>query len=221
MSTAARSCICPSAGRRAPRTPGPEVSRSLGGSTFFFHADLLGDGHCDTALVDQVGAKVYLPLSYSEACSPIPRPDLGEARVGAVLLAPLPAGVEVVDVSVHGTVLPQVPVGEGELIPAASDDDRDRGPLLGMGWPTVDTSQIPASTDEYVIPLRQAVADLQGEITETATTIEISGDVLFAKNEYSIDAAGRQVIARAVDQLKDKGRGQHHAGRGRAHRQRW
>lgn len=151
------------------------ASRSLGGSTYYFHSAVLGEAHCDTALIDQVGAKIYLPLPDAEACSPIPRPAPGEARVGAVLLAPLPPEVSVVDVSVHGTVLTGVPVGDGELVPAATgatDGDAERyGPVLGMGWPTLDLSQIPASTDEYVVPLRQAVVDLEGEITSLSTCL--------------------------------------------------
>lgn len=167
---------------------------------YYLQRPHVGHSECDVAVIDQVGAQMYLPLPPREAmCTPKPLGEPGEARVAAVTVAELEPEVTVVDVSIHGTVLTDVPVGDGELAPLHEDSG---APLLGMGWPLPELGDIPDSTADYVIPLRQMVSDLEGEISETATAIEVAGDVLFEVDSWDIDGDGQAILAQAVEQLR-------------------
>lgn len=169
---------------------------------YYLQRPHVGYSECDVAVIDQVGAQLYLPLPpRSSMCTPEPLGEPGEARVAAVTVAEIDPEVTVVDVAIHGTVLTDIPVGDGELTPLPEDDG---APLLGMGWPLPDLSEVPASTADYVIPLRQMVSDLKGEITETATSIELAGDVLFEVDSWDIDPDGQAIVAQAVEQLREQ-----------------
>lgn len=184
---------------------------ALGGNLHKYQQGLEGVGaHCDVAVIDQVGGWMYAPFPDAngrpagELCSAEPWSEVGEARAAAVAVAPLPDDLEVVDVSIRGTVFPNVPVLEGALEPVAEPDRQ--GPLVGMGWPSLDAAAISAADGaDRIYPVTSGVQDVAGEITETNTTIELSGDVLFAIDSADINAAGQEVLARAVEQLNDKG----------------
>lgn len=190
-----------------PRTA---MIRSLGGNLNLYGQGQQLGAHCDVAVIDQAGGQMYAPLPDAqsrpagELCSERPfSQELGEARVTAVALAEMPDDVDVVDVAIRGVLLPAVPVGEGQLEPFA-EPERQLGPLVGMGWPELDLTAIAAADgSERIYPLGHLTQDLEGEISETQTTLELSGDVLFEIDSADIDASGREVLDRAIEQLRE------------------
>ena len=163
---------------------------------------------CDTAAIDQAGRVLYGPLGDDTGinpalCSAAPDVAAGEARVAAVAVAPIPPDVTLVDVSISGTLIPDVPVEDGALLPAA--EDTSAAPLLGMGWPVLDHVAMAAEDPAvHTYPLIQAVSDVRGEITDTRDALQLSGDVLFAKNSAIINPDGSRVLQDAADALKAK-----------------
>lgn len=192
-------------------TPAYALSQTLGGNINLYLQGRDAGRHCDVAVIDQAGGWMYAPMPraqytpYGDLCSAEPYGEVGEARVAAVALAPLPDGVDRVDVSIRGTLFPDVPVAEGMLEPAAEPDDR-RGPLVGTGWPVLNEEAIAASDpSDRIYPVTQGIQDVAGEITESQSTLELSGDVLFAFGSADIDPAGHAVIERAVEEIRARG----------------
>ncbi len=198
----------------AAANPSDALWQTLGGSINIYGAgDILN--HCDVAVIDQVGGMMYTALPRTTPpgasadvplCSDAPfASSVGEARVAAVAVAELPADLGVVDVSIRGILFPEVPVGDGQLQPFA-EPELGVGPLVGMGWPELDEAAIAvADSTGRTRPVVQSIQDLKGEITETQSTLELSGDVLFEIDSADIDAHGKDVLDRAVEQLKEKG----------------
>lgn len=182
---------------------------SIGPSNTVFRQGREGQNYCDVGVIDQMGGLVYGPLGEghqfdSGLCSAAPWAAPGEARVLAAAVAPVPTDVEVVDVSIRGSLIPDVPVEDGPLLPVA--EDPGEAPLLGMGWPELDTAAMSAvDPATFIYPLTQSVSDLEGEVNTTAEAVEIAGDVLFEKNSATIGPEGQRVLQAAAEELKAKG----------------
>lgn len=180
--------------------------RSLGGTLPVFMQDTgkVGARFCDVAALDNAGARLYTYVA-DGVCTEEPRPsewELGKAYVFAVGLPALPPAVDRVDVSIRGSIVQDVPVEEGILAPQT---ERDTAPVLGTAWPKVDPAQAGTTPEKSIYPLYQAVSDLEGTITQTATTLDLNTDVLFAHDSATISGAGKQAIAQAAEQLTARG----------------
>ncbi|MBL8931209.1 MAG: OmpA family protein [Kineosporiaceae bacterium] len=184
------------------------ASGSLGGTGSVFWDSNVGEKFCDAAAVDAVAGLVYGPLP-DGVCSqnPLSSPDrwqLGKAYVFAVGLAPIPAGVQSVEVSIRGSVMLDVPVGDGPLEPLAPNGF---APVLGTAWPRVDPPPQATTADPRasIYPLHQEISNLEGSVTTDTNSVDLATDVLFAVDSATVTAAGRGAIAEAATALRDKG----------------
>lgn len=178
------------------------LSASMGGSINTYSPVSSVSGFCDVAVADNAGAKLYAPVT-DGVCTkdPVNDWDAGKAYVFAVGVAPLPAGVDTVDVSVRGAMFQDVPVTQGALAPQAEDK---YAPVFGVAWPQVDVTQVGTDPQASVYPLVQSSRDLQGAVTTSQTSIDLNSAVLFAHDSAEVTPAGVTAIEQAAATLKER-----------------
>lgn len=171
----------------------------------------------DVSLVDVVGRKVYEPLVPAEdepcLCSRFAdvSTELGDVSVLYAVMPELPEEVSTVDVRLgFGAIVPDVPVSQGALEPAAPAQDRTI--LLGQPWPQIDPAVVEQAMDPNtaIYPLKTAVGSEDGSmLTETEpdeVTVNLAADVLFEFGEATLDRRATAVIRAAADQVNETGR---------------
>ena len=132
---------------------------------------------------------------------------LGRAPVGWVLLAPVPRGVDRVDVFFGSWLVQDVPVEDGLLEPVVDDP----APAVGTGWPRVDTSRLPDVVDPEgaVFPLRSQVQDVTKKVTQAnrkgSAELDLDASVLFATDKATLTGAANTVITEAAQQITAAG----------------
>jgi outer membrane protein OmpA-like peptidoglycan-associated protein len=176
-----------------------------------------GAGLTSTRIVDSATGEVLstLPDGQDRFAGPFTSPveafpeEPGLMHALYAVLPPLPDDVATVDVQVgFGTVIPDVPVGDGLLEPVVEQE----AVPLGTGWPEVDPRALaaPEDPDPSRHPLSVVTEALDGSQVTTEVdeqvTIDIAADVLFAFDsaDLSPEAAARvrevaaEVTARAA-----------------------
>ena len=132
---------------------------------------------------------------------------LGRAVVGWVLLAPVPQGVDKVDVFFGSWLVQDVPVQDGPLEPVVEDP----APAVGTGWPRVDTSRLGDVVDPQgaVFPLRSQVQDVSKKVTRStrkgSPELDLDASVLFATDKATLTTAANAVITEAAKQITAAG----------------
>ena len=129
----------------------------------------------------------------------------GVMGVVYTVLPPLPEGVDTVHVQLGlGSVVSDVPVGEGLLEPVSNDDTVIP---LGTGWPEVDLDAIARSPEpeESVHPRSVVTVDLEGATVTTESTeqvtIDVAADVLFAFDSAELSPESRATLDDVADQI--------------------
>ncbi|GIL35669.1 hypothetical protein [Phycicoccus sp. DTK01] len=149
----------------AGEAPDPEVlpvtAYGSGLDTFGTLQASSGATFMDTAaLVDVPGKRSYGALRTAAGRAvAAPPPVAGTDRVRLsgravmqwVALAPVPAKVRTVDVLVGSAFVPGIPVGDGLLEPTVEDP----APVVGTGWPRVDTVAIGGARADSTIKTLQ------------------------------------------------------------------
>jgi outer membrane protein OmpA-like peptidoglycan-associated protein len=133
--------------------------------------------------------------------------ELAQAKVAYSVLAPIPASVKRVDVFIGSQLLQDVPVEEGLLEPVSDE----ASPVVGTGWPKVDTAAIATVQDPQssVLPLRSRVTNLADKVSKakskTGSALEIDASVLFAVDKATLSPKASSVIAAAAKQITTAG----------------
>jgi hypothetical protein len=149
----------------AGEAPDPEVlpvtAYGSGPDTFGTLQASAGATFMDTAaLVDVPGKRSYGALRTATgravaAPPPVAETDRvrlsGRAVMQWIALAPVPATVRTVDVLIGSAFIPGVPVGAGALEPTADTP----APVVGTGWPRVDTVAIGGARPDGAIKTLQ------------------------------------------------------------------
>ena len=181
----------------------------LGPSTSSFYQGNVGPTMGDAALTDVAGSRVFRPLVTTERFAPCVCSDVssllkvqpGQASVMWTAVAPLPADVTTVDVTVAEQLVPDIPVEDGLLLPVAAEQDPV---IVGMGWPEIDMALVATAIpqDPAFYPLVGRVSDLERTVTTSEGEVSLASDVLFAKNSATLTAKGTATVASAAAQIK-------------------
>jgi outer membrane protein OmpA-like peptidoglycan-associated protein len=178
---------------------------------------IAGGGLTSILVVDPAGGEVLSTLPAGDGRRVNPATSGGQAfptRPGVMhalyaVLPPLDAGVEAVDVQLgYGSVISDVPVGDGLLTPVAEEE----AVPLGTGWPAIDEDLLtePVDPDASRHPLSSVTEAIDGSRVTTETgeqvTIDVAADVLFAFDsaKLSPEAVARvrevaaEIVARAA-----------------------
>lgn len=194
--------------------PDPSGFTVLGTSSTSFSKGRVAQGLGDVALTDGTGLKTYRPLqpgpgsacvcSTNDALSAM---EPGQASVMWSAVVPLPPEVTTVDVTVAEQVVPNVPVEDGALEPAAETDKEPH--VLGLGWPTIDEALIAKAVTPQpaAYPLVSRVSNLEQTVTKSPGQVTLSADVLFAKDSSTLAPKGQATITAAAAEIKASGGG--------------
>lgn len=170
-------------------------------------------------LIDPASGKVYRPIQSSAhpvcVCSDLNTLPSGFDReaqlitVAAVFPKLEPGTVRVdVDVDGEGTIVPDIPVSQGEAF--AASNSTQQPVIMGQGWPFVDiaaatavTDQKPFITDLISVIQSEKLATKQ-EATQTKTEIAVDAKVLFAFDKSALSPSAKEVLAAVAGQIKDR-----------------
>lgn len=183
-------------------------SSYLGPSTVSFGAQPTGSLQGDVALTDGLGGRTFRPLQPGDrfdpcVCGPsTTMTDIsrGQAQVIWSAVAPLPADVTSVDVTVAEQLIPDIPVEEGPLLPLAAVQEDPI--ILGMGWPEIDAELVAEAVTPEVYTLTKRVSNLEQSVTTSEGEVSLASDVLFAKDSATLTAKGTRTVADAAAQIK-------------------
>jgi outer membrane protein OmpA-like peptidoglycan-associated protein len=127
----------------------------------------------------------------------------GQAQVIWSAVAPLPAGVATVDVTIAEQVIPNVPVGDGPLLPLAEDQEAPFVRRHGVARARPRARLATARTSQpAAFELTQRVSNLEQSVTTSTGEVSLAADVLFAKNSATLTAKGTKTVADAAAQIK-------------------
>lgn len=197
------------------------------GSTAFFGAYGNGNNYvlnqngvtslpCVAAAIDLANGKAYSALrvktgqhciSTSVVDFDAPKDALGKAPVGYTVLAPIPAGVDTVDVLVGSALVQSVPVQDGPLEPVVDDP----APAVGTGWPRIETGPIAEAyqPEKAVFPLRTQIQDVAEEVATTTKDgqdeLQLDAAVLFATDKATLTPRAGRIIDRAAKRITAAG----------------
>jgi len=182
----------------------------FGPSTLSFRSKRTGVNQSDVTLTDGAAGLTYRPMEPTGkfrtcVCGPsTTMTDLtpGQAQVIWSAVAPLPAGVATVDVTIAEQVIPNVPVGDGPLLPLAENQEAPF--VLGMGWPEPDPELLATArtSQPAAFELTQRVSNIEQSVTTSTGEVALAADVLFAKNSPTLTAKGTKTVADAAAQIK-------------------
>lgn len=172
-----------------------------------------GNALTSTRLVDSASGEVLAtvatdrngisdPFSSPQAAFPT---EPGVMNAVYAVLPPLRNAVDTVDVQVgFGSIVADVPVGEGVFEPEVGDDQVP----LGTGWPRIDPAALadPETPEEFRHTLSSVTEALGGSqvVVETPeeVTIDVAADVLFAVDSAELSP---QAVTRVQQLAADVG----------------
>ncbi len=168
----------------------------------------------DVGIIDPEGRRMYATLGTTEddgtltcLCSDplVALTGLRPGQVGTLyaVLAPLPEGLERVDVALAGRVFSDVPVGAEPMVPALESDEPI---LVGTAWPKVDLEPVAdVDADDFVYPLTDRAdatdVSLTSRRTEDRLYVDLAADVLFPVGKATLGAEARHTLDRAAERI--------------------
>ncbi|WP_427384215.1 OmpA family protein [Janibacter sp. G56] len=175
----------------------------------------------DVAVIDQAGAKAYVPLVKDTEClcsdfiqALTTAPKVGTMYVLHAVLPPLPESLTEASVLVGGRIFTDVPIEDGALTPEVDTSADDAPPVVvGTGWPKVDPATIASATDveKSVLPLTEHRTLLKAAVSTrkqgTKSSIDIAADVLFDVDQATLTAKAKKEIAAAATEYTRSGGG--------------
>lgn len=180
-----------------------------------------GDGLSDTRLIDSDAGEVLTVVPRPSSTAPLARPfvsdrtasptEPGVMAVVYAVLPPLADDTETVDVQIaYGSLITDVPVGEGPLAPAVATGE----PIpVGTGWPDVDGAALRQLPDPDLSrhPLEVVVEDLERTRTTIETgeevTVDVAADVLFAFDSADLSVEALAVLDTVTADIDDRATG--------------